>query len=202
LGVFGGTFDPVHNGHLAVAREVLRRLKLDEVWFLPAGQPWMKAYRPVTPAVHRVAMLRLALRGRPALRVSTLEVERPGATYTIETIEQLRAMREDELYFIIGREAFARLPEWRQPDRLISLCRLVVVPRPGVPEPDLGALARVIPGLSERVILLDKPLVDISATDIRRRVARGLDISRLVPAAVAGYIKEKGLYRERGFENH
>jgi len=91
---------------------------------------------------------------------------------------------------------------WRQPDRLISLCRLVVVPRPGVPEPDLGALARVIPGFSERVILLDKPLVDISATDIRRRVARGLDISRLVPAAVAGYINEKGLYRERGFENH
>lgn len=194
--MLGGTFDPVHNGHLAVAGEVLRRLKLGEVWFMPAGQPWMKAAEPVTGAAHRVRMLRLATRGKPAFRVSTLEVERPGDTYTVETMARLWAMRGcgDELYFIMSRATLAQLPRWREPARLINLCRLVVVPRPGVPEPDMGALDKLIPGLSQRVILLDKPLVDISATGIRQRVARGEDIGELVPAAVARYIKEQGLY--------
>lgn len=196
LGVFGGTFDPVHNGHLAVAREVRRQLELDEVWFLPAGQPWMKSDRPVTSAVHRVRMLRLALRGKRAFRVSTLEVERPGATYTMETMARLRAERgRDEIFFIMGRGTFAQLGRWREPARLISLCRLVVVPRPGVPAPDIEALEKQIPGIARRVILFDRPLVNISATEIRARVARGEDISRLVPVAVARYIKEKGLYR-------
>ncbi|MFH0942220.1 MAG: nicotinate-nucleotide adenylyltransferase [Chloroflexota bacterium] len=199
--MLGGTFNPVHNGHLAVAGEVMRRLKLDEVWFLPAGQPWMKTGEPVTDAAHRVRMLRLATRGKHDFRVSTLEVERPGATYTVETMSRLRAMRGrgDELYFIMSRATLAQLPGWREPARLINLCRLVVVPRPGTPEPDLGALAKLIPGLSPRVIFLDKPLVDISATDIRRRVARGEGIGELVPAAVARYIKEHGLYRGNRF---
>lgn len=158
----------------------------------------MKADRPITAAVHRVEMLRLALRGRPAFRISTLEVERSGATYTVETMERLRAIRKsgDELYFIMGRGTFAQLPGWRDPAKLISLCRLVVVPRQGVPKPDLGAMENIIPGLSRRVILLDKPLIEISATDIRQRVARGEDIGGIVPAAAARYIKERGLYRE------
>lgn len=199
LGVFGGTFDPVHNGHLSVAREVRRRLELDEVWFLPAGQPWMKSDRPVSPAFHRVRMLRLALRGKRDFRVSTMEVERPGVTYTMETMERLRAERgRDDIFFILGRGTFAQLGRWREPARLISLCRLVVVPRPGVPTPDIKALEKQIPGVARRVMVLDRPLVDISATEIRARVARGEDISGLVPVAVARYIKEKGLYRGNG----
>jgi len=168
------------------------------VLFLPAGQPWMKSDRPVTLGVHRLSMLRLALRGKPAFAVSTLEIERPGVTYTMETMAQLRAIYTGrEIYFIMGRGTFAQLPEWREPQKLISLCRLVVVPRPGVLEPDLGALEKRIPGLSRRVILLDSPLVDVSATEIRARAARGEDISQLVPAAVARYIREKGLYQRK-----
>jgi nicotinate-nucleotide adenylyltransferase len=181
-----------------VAGEVLRRLKLDAIWFLVAGQPWMKSDRPVTEAAHRVRMLRLALHGRKNFRVSTLEVERSGPTYTVETMANLRAKYPvDEFYFIIGRGTFARLPQWRKPRDLISLCRLVVVPRPGVLEPDVKAMEKEIPGLSQRVIFLDKPLVDISATGIRQRVARGEDISKLVPAAVARYINKYRLYQER-----
>ncbi|MFA5316323.1 MAG: nicotinate-nucleotide adenylyltransferase [Dehalococcoidales bacterium] len=197
IGVLGGTFNPVHNGHLAIAGEVTRRLGIDEVWFMPAGHPWMKADEMVAAASHRVRMLRLAIQGHPSFRVSTIEVERPGDTYTVETFEKLREIRGegDELYFIMSWGTLAQLPRWREPERLIKLCRLIVVPRMGTPKPDLESLDAVIPGLAQCIILLDKPLVDISATDIRRRVARGEVISQLVPPQVAQYIKENGLYR-------
>jgi nicotinate-nucleotide adenylyltransferase len=197
IGVLGGTYNPVHLGHLAVADEVMSCLGLDEVWLLPAGRPWMKEGEPVAAAEHRVCMLRLAIEGKPAFRLSTLEIERPGPTYTVDTMARLRDILEkgDELYFILSWGTLAQLPQWREPGRLVETCRLVAVPRPGLSSPDLGSLDEIIPGLSRRVILLDKPLINISATEIRRRVALGMDIGQLVPAAVARYIKERGLYR-------
>ena len=197
IGVLGGTFNPIHNGHLTVADEAMGRLGLDEVWLLPAGRPWMKEGEPVAVDEHRVRMLQLAIEGKPVFRLSTLEIERPGPTYTVDTMVRLRDFLEkgDELYFILSWGTLAQMPQWKEPARLSEMCRLVAVPRPGLSSPDLRSLDEIIPGLSRRVILLDKPLIDISATEIRRRVARGMDIGQLVPAAVARYIKEQGLYR-------
>jgi nicotinate-nucleotide adenylyltransferase len=197
LGVFGGTFDPVHNGHLAVADEVISRLSMDQVLFVPAGQPYLKAAGPISPAEHRVNMVRLAIADRPNCEVSTMEIERVGPTYTRDTIAELRARMGsgDELFFILSWSSLNELPRWKEPGRIIELCRLVAVPRPGYPRPDLEALDKSTPGLKERVIVLEGPQVDISASDIRERVGKGLPISGLVPEVVEGYIREKGLYR-------
>jgi len=197
LGVLGGTFDPIHNGHLAVADEVRSQLKLDEIIFMPAGQPWLKAGKPLTKAKHRLGMVRLAIADRAYCKISTMEIDRGGPSYTVDTMAELKNQRgdEDELFFILGWDSLAELPEWRQPADIIKLCKLVAVPRPGYPRPDLSDLEKSIPGLSERVTVLDKPEVDISASEIRERVARGESISGLVPEAVERYISEKGLYR-------
>jgi len=197
LGVLGGTFDPIHNGHLAVADEVRSRLKLDEILFVPTGRPWLKAGKPLTRAEHRIEMVRLAIAGSPYCKLSTMEIDRGGPSYTIDTMAELKKKRgdEDELFFILGWDSLAELTEWREPERIIRLCQLVAVPRPGYPQPDLNMLERSISGLSGRVVILDKPEVDISASDIRERVEQGESISGLVPEAVERYIREKGLYR-------
>ncbi len=196
IGVLGGTFDPVHNGHLVVAEEVQRRLNLAEVLFVPAGQPWLKAERTILPAGHRLQMLRLALADVPHFTLSTMEIERPGPSYTVDTVTELRARlgREDELFFILGWDNLAELPQWRKPSRIIQKCYLVAVPRPGFPHPDLKALEASIPGLRRRVMLMDRPHMDISGSEIRERVARGLSVRHLVPEAVNRYIREHGLY--------
>jgi len=196
IGILGGTFDPVHIGHLVVAEEVRARLGLAEVLFVPAGQPYLKANIPVSAAEHRVQMMRLAIGDKPYFRLSTMEVERVGPTYTVDTIAALKSQlgAGDELFFILGWDNLEDLPQWRQPSRLISMCRLVAVPRVGYPIPDLNSLEKVIPGLLKRVTMLDKPEIDISASVIRDRVARGLSIEHLVPEGVAQYIREKGLY--------
>ena len=196
IGVLGGTFNPPHKGHLAIAAEVRKELALRKVIFLPAGQPYFKEAAEVLPSRHRVAMVRLAIQGKPGFECSPLEVERPGPTYTVDTLKQLRQdMKDDELFFIMGCGNLEELPSWREPARIIELCRLVVVPRPGYRLPDLEALEVRIPGLSRRLIFMDKPQLSVSATDIRRRVAQGLPISQLVPGPVEGYIKENRLYR-------
>ena len=199
MGVLGGTFDPVHIGHMAMAEEARQRLKLDEVLFVPAGRPWLKVDKHISPARHRVNMVCLAIDGRPFLRLSKMEIERAGPTYTVDTIAQLKGQigASDELYFILGWDNLEDLPRWKEPARLISICRLVAVTRIGSPVPDLDALEATVPGLSKRLIMLDKPEIDISASVIRRRVSRGLSIEHLVPQAVAGYIAEQGLYREK-----
>jgi len=196
IGVLGGTFDPIHDGHLAVAEEVRSRLDLTVILFVPVGQPWLKMENPVSPAEHRVYMVRLAIADKPHLKLSTIEIERPGATYTVDTMAELQAQlgAENELFFILGWGSLAELPQWKEPSRLITLCHLAVVPRPGYPRPDLKALEALIPGLSQRVILLEKPEIDISASEIRDRVARGLSISHLVPEPVESYIKQQKLY--------
>ncbi|HEX78956.1 MAG TPA: nicotinate-nucleotide adenylyltransferase [Dehalococcoidia bacterium] len=197
IGVLGGTFDPVHIGHLAVADEVKARLGLAEVLFIPTGQPWFKADVGILPAEYRLEMVRLAIAGKPGLELSDMEIKREGPTYTVDTIAELRRQSsgEDELYFIVGWDKLTELPGWRQPECLVSMCRLVAVPRVGCPVPDLDALEGAIPGISQRVVMLDKPQIDVSASIIRQRVRRGLPISRLVPEAVERYIREKGLYR-------
>jgi len=196
IGVLGGTFDPVHNGHLIVAEEAKTRLNLTEVVFVPAGQPWLKTERPITPAEHRLQMLRLALADKPYFKLSAMEIERAGPSYTIDTITELQGQldAEDELFFILGQDNLVQLPQWREPSQLIQLCYLVAVPRPGSPRPKLKELEASIPGISQRVMLMDKPHVDISAEAIRDRVVRGLSVRHLVPEPVNRYLKEHKLY--------
>jgi len=196
IGVMGGTFDPIHNGHLIVAEEIKARLNLAEVLFVPAGQPWLKMNRTISAAEHRVQMVRLAVADKPYFKLSTMEVERAGPSYTIDTIAELKAQLgdEDELFFILGWSSLAELPKWREPARLIEMCYLVVVPRPDYPRPDRKKLEAAIPGLSQRVMVMDKPRIDISASEIRNRVARGLSVRHLVPEPVNRYIKEHRLY--------
>lgn len=201
IGVLGGTFDPIHVGHLKVAEEVTAGLDLSEVIFVPAGQPWLKADNLISPVEHRLEMMRLALAGRANFRLSTMEIERPGPTYTVDTMAELGRQlgTGDELFFILGWDNLTQLPQWHEPSRLIELCRLVAVPRVDFPPPDLASLDAAIPGLSQRVILLEKPRIDINASEIRRMVREGLSIAQLVPGVVEGYIKEHGLYaREQG----
>ncbi len=196
IGVLGGTFDPIHIGHLILAEEVRASLNSTEILFVPAGQPWLKVDSPISPAEHRVEMVRLAIADKPYFKLSTMEIERAGPTYTVDTIAELKAQlgTEDELFFILGWDNLAELPRWRQPSRLITMCRLVAVPRPGYPLSDLKALEASVPGLSQRVTLMDRPEIDISASAIRGRVTQGLPIRHLVPQPVERYIKEHKLY--------
>ena len=196
VGILGGTFDPVHNGHLVIAEAVKAHLNLDEVIFIPAGQPWLKADRPISPVKHRLAMLRLALAGKTHFKISATEIERVGPSYTVDTVEELkRRLGKAELYFILGWDSLATLPRWHDAPRLIRLCTLVAVHRPGFPQPDLKPMEISVPGVSRRVIFMTEPCVATSATDIRKRVKKGEDISSLVPEAVAKYIFEHGLYQ-------
>ena len=196
VGILGGTFDPVHSGHLILAEVAREQLNLNEILFIPAGQPWLKVERTITPAEHRLQMLRLALDDTPYFRTSEMEIKRSGPTYTIDTINTLkkRLSAEDELFFILGQDNLMQLPQWHDAPELIKLCYLVAAPRPGVKKPDLKALEAEIPGIRQRVMLMKEPLVDISATDIRERVARGLSVRHLVPEPVNRYIKEHRLY--------
>ncbi len=196
IGVLGGTFDPVHIGHLVLAEEVRARLGLAEVLFVPAGRPYLKEDTSISAAEHRLQMVRLAITDKSYFKLSTMEIERAGPSYTVDTIAELKSQLSDgdELFFILGWDNLEDLPQWREPRRLISICRLVAVPRVGYPLPDLNSLEKTVPGLSERVVMLDKPEIDISASVIRERVARGLSIEHLVPEAVEKYIGEQGLY--------
>jgi len=196
IGLMGGTFDPVHNGHLIIAEEVRTQLNLAEVLFVPAGQPWLKANSPITDAEHRIQMVRLAIAAKPYFKLSTMEIERPGPSYTVDTIAELQGQLgvRDELFFILGWENLTELHQWHEPSRLIKMCCLVAVPRVGYPAPDLNSLEADIPGLSHSVIPLDTPKIDISASAIRNRVAQGLSIAHLVPEPVERYIRQHRLY--------
>ena len=199
IGVMGGTFDPIHKGHIIVAEEARARLNLAEVLFVPAGKPWLKTDRPISPAEHRLQMVSLAIAEKPYFKLATLEIERAGSSYTVDTITELREKlgAGDELFFILGWDSLSQLPQWRDASRLITMCRMVAVPRPGYSLPDLDSLEAGIPGLSERLVILDKPQIDISASNIRERVAQDLPISGLVPEAVGKYIRQHKLYLAR-----
>ena len=198
IGVLGGTFDPVHNGHLAIAEEARSYLNLNEVIFLPAGQPWMKSDRSISPARNRTAMLALALQSRPYFKSSTIEIEHQGPSYSVNSMAELKAQAVEptDWYFILGWDNLSKIPQWREPAKLIEMCFLAAVPRPGYERPNMKKLEAALPGISKKVILMDKPRLEISATDIRNKVAQGIPISGLVPEAVEKYIRENGLYRK------
>jgi len=194
IGVLGGTFDPIHMGHLVVAEEARIKLGLREVLFVPAGQPWLKRDRNITLAVHRVEMVRRAIADNPHFKLCTLEVERPGPSYTVDTLTMLRKQlgSKASLFFILGRDTLAELPLWKEPEKLVQLCRLVVPPRLG--SRDLKHLETAIPGLLDKVIQLDMPVIGISSSEIRRRIAQGLPIRYLVPAEIEKYITKHKIY--------
>jgi len=198
VGVFGGTFDPVHIGHLIIAEEARVRLKLSVVLFVPAGQPWLKVDHAITPVLDRVEMLRRSIANNPCFKLSTIEVDRPGPSYTVDTIASLRdELGAQSFFFILGSDSLGGLPSWKQPGRLVQLCQLVVVPRLGVNPPDLSAFASSVPGLMDRVTWLDAPVIGVSSSEIRGRVARGLPIRYLVPEEVGKYIVERRLYEKQ-----
>ena len=188
VGVMGGTFDPIHLGHLVAASEVAYRFALDRVLFVPTGQPWHK--REVSAAEHRVAMTELAVRDDPRFDVSRADVDRDGPTYTVDTLRDLRAELGDEveLFFITGADALGAILTWRDPAEVLRLAHLVGVTRPGHELAD--------PGLPEgSVSLVEVPAMAISSTDLRARAASGAPVRYLVPASVERYLVEHGLYR-------
>jgi nicotinate-nucleotide adenylyltransferase len=199
IGVLGGTFDPIHSGHLIIAEEARLKLRLARVLFVPAGQPWLKTGRTISPAAHRVEMVRGAIATNPHFELSTVEVDRPGPSYSVQTIAILQQQlgTEAAFFFLVGWDSLAELPQWKEPAKLIQLCKLVAVTRPGFSRPDLKTLEASVPGVTQSFVWLDIPPVDISSSDIRKRVAQGLSIHDLVSDEVESYIKEQRLYRQR-----
>ncbi len=200
-GLLGGTFDPIHTGHLILAQEVLWRLGLDGIWFIPTGLPWMKRDEPITSAAERLAMVELAIAGNERFHVSPIEVDRPGETYTVDTLEDLCAgeMADGEMLFIMGADTLHSMHRWKRPERILELARIVVALRPGHTNVDLRALEAIDPTAAERVMLVHMPLIEISGTELRRRARRGEPIRYLVPDAVERYIHEHQLYKKKGF---
>lgn len=196
IGILGGTFDPVHLGHLKIADTALQQLGLDRVLFLPAGQPWLKADKDITPAVHRKAMVEVAIANYEKFELSILELEREGATYSVDTLELIHRTIEKgtELYFLLGWDSLIQLPQWNKPDRIIKLCRIVAFTRSRMEPPDLQELEKKIPGLTRSTTILDIPPIDISSSDIRDRISRGLTVKDMVPEGVEEYIKVHRLY--------
>ena len=191
VGLFGGSFDPVHDAHLALARAALAELPLDEVRWIPAGQAWQKS-RPLTAAVHREAMLRLAIDGEPRFVLDRIEIERPGPSYTLDTVRTLAAAQPATLWFlIIGHDQYAGLHTWNGWQQLLGMVTLAVANRPG----QVREVHEDVRRFAHHVVPL--PMLDISATVVRERVAAGEDISKLVPPAVARYIDSHRLYRAR-----
>ncbi|MBI4338156.1 MAG: nicotinate-nucleotide adenylyltransferase [Chloroflexi bacterium] len=197
LGVLGGTFDPVHLGHLIIAEEARVRLGLEQVLFIPTGQPWMKAGQAISPAAHRLEMAQRAVQDNPNFACSSMEVDRPGPTYTVDTLEALRRQYGEavELYFVLGVDSLASFHRWRQPGRVLELCTLVAMGRPGHEEADMSALEAVVSWASRRIVFLQAPLIGISGTEVRQRVAQGLSIRYWVPPLVEEYIYQQGLYQ-------
>jgi nicotinate-nucleotide adenylyltransferase len=205
--VFGGSFNPIHYGHLLLADEVLEALGLDRVLFVPAGAPPHKPASALAPAADRFAMVSLAIADHPRFAVSALELERPGPSYTVDTLEALRATG-DELFLVIGSETFLDLLSWRTPRRVAELARLVVVPRAGSPfDPESAAAQKVLREIGgERLVHVTGPLpprgvlivhatsLPISASELRRRARDGRSLAYRLPPAVAAYIAAHRLY--------
>lgn len=197
FGILGGTFDPPHNGHLQIAEAAQRALQLDHVVFMPAKQPPHKLDDPISPLETRVALLQCALQDHPQFVISMLEAERPGPSYTVDTLRELRAElpSDAELYFIMGMDSLVNLPTWHQPQEIVKLSKLAVAQRPGF-HVDLNALDVQVPGAKKSVVLIPALETDISATEIRDRVQHNQSIRALVPPAVADYIEQHNLYQD------
>lgn len=196
LGILGGTFDPVHYGHLSIAEEARVQLGLEKVLFIPAGKPYFKLDWEIAPASDRLAILRLATQDNPCFEVSTFETERSGITYTVGTLEELRRRYGGgwEFYFILGWDAVNDFLSWHQPERIIGMAYIVAATRPGY-KPNFSSLEAALPEAKGRIIPMKLPVLGVSSTEIRRRVREGKSIRYLVPEAVRCYIEEHGLYR-------
>ena len=181
IGVFGGSFDPVHVGHLAIANAALDELGLDRVYFVPARRSPLKQDGPIASAEDRLAMLTAATRDEPRFRVSTIELDRSGPSFTVDTLESLR--EEGKLFLILGSDAYSDFERWREPARIRELATIVLAARPGAPNAPAGAR------------MLDSPLMDISSRELRARAARGRSLRYLVPREALRYIEEHRLYR-------
>jgi nicotinate-nucleotide adenylyltransferase len=189
VGIMGGTFDPIHHGHLVAASEVAALFDLDEVVFVPTGQPWQKAERLVSEAEHRYLMTVIATASNPRFWVSRVDIDRAGPTFTVDTINDIAALRPGaELYFITGADALSQILSWKDSQDLLRLARFVGVTRPGY---ELSA--EHLP--SDSVTLLDVPAMAISSSDCRRRVQDGRPVWYLVPDGVVQYISKQRLYR-------
>lgn len=198
-GMMGGTFDPPHVAHLALAAAAHEALTLDRVLFIPTGDPWLKSGRAISSAADRLAMVERAVEGLDWAEVSAMEIERSGPTYTIDTVDGLVTERPGDWWLILGEDALNDLPRWHEPQRLLTRVRLAVARRDGEDSAERplvsDALRAILPGIEERVDALPMPRMDVSATDIRSRIASDLPTKGLLPPAVHAYIVARGLYR-------
>ncbi len=202
VGVFGGTFDPVHYGHLVVAEEVYATLHLAEMVFVPAGQPPHKTREVITAAEHRLAMLELAIASNPHFTISLVDLDRPGPSYTVDTLRLLRQQwgEETAIYFVIGGDSLGDLLSWYDPPGILEqLSHLVAIRRPGYNESEeyYDWLEARLPGIKQRLLVVEAPQFEISATDLRLRVAEGRPIKYQTPDSVESYIIQYGLYRQK-----
>ncbi len=199
IGVFGGTFDPVHLGHLVIAEQCREQAKLDEVWFLPSARPPHKARPDLTPFERRADMIQLAIAGHAQFRVSDIEKDRPGPSYTADTLAELRRQRpEVDWHLILGSDCLPDLAHWHEPLRVVAQAKLAVVARPGWPvwsAEQLQNSLRLADDQRLHLQVVSVPLIEIASRDLRRRVAEGRSVRYMVPAAVAAYIADKGLYK-------
>ena len=199
IGILGGTFDPPHLGHLLIAETARVALDLESVLFVPAGEPWLKSGQRITAAQQRLRMVQLAVADNPDFCVSDCEVRRNGASYTVDTLRELRRAYPDdtEFFFVVGSDVLEQFHRWKEPDEILRLCRLAVIERPGAPAEGLAVLAGRFPdaAASGAVVLVPGPRVDFSASELRRILAEGQSVRYQVPDAVAEYIKQHELYR-------
>jgi len=200
VGILGGTFDPVHLGHLTMAEEARLQLSLDSVLFVPTGQPWLKEGQPLTESRHRVEMVRLAVESNPHFELCLDEVQRPGLTYTLDTLDTLIQERgkDSSWYFILGVDAIEQFHRWKDPERLLELCNWVVVERPGHQGFDLPGFIARYPGAAGKMQLLSIPAMGISGTELRRRAAAGTSLRYYAPDGVAEYIEQHHVYAAVG----
>ena len=201
VGIFGGTFDPVHLGHLVMAEQCREQAELDRIWFIPAARPPHKQDQPLTPFVHRTEMLALAIAGMPAFRVNELEKNRPGPSYTAETLQELHGRYPGTQFaLLLGSDCLPDLPGWKNPTRILELAELLVFARPGWSMRSEAEMRQSL-GLSSeaplRLWVVHAPLIDIASRDLRQRVAQQRSIRFLVPRAVECYIETHGLYQRR-----
>lgn len=192
IGLFGGTFDPVHNGHLIIAEYLRDELHLDEIWFIPTGKHPLKDNRQITSVEHRLNMLRLAIADNEKFKISEIEIHRPGISYTIDTLNELTDKYRDSqprFYYFIGMDNVNELPKWKDPHRILEKCQVVAFGRPGFqPQPEAR---QFVP----RIQFVHVPLLEISSTFVRQRIKEGRSVRYIVPKEVERYIYEKALYR-------
>jgi nicotinate-nucleotide adenylyltransferase len=197
LGIMGGTFDPIHFGHLVAAQETAAVLNLERVLFVPTAQPPHKVGELVSPVEHRVTMVSIAIANNPRFELSTIELERGGLSYTVDTARELRRRHpHHELYFIIGMDSLAELPSWHDPEGILEIARIAAVYRSGWEVVDLEELDRQVRGAAERVSIVPIPGLDISSTDLRDRIIAGRPLRYLMPDPIVAYIAEQALFRD------